>query len=123
MPFELDVDLTNKIITATYSGPITLHLRMAVVKAVMQQLEEHPRFGVLIDTTQGTDTLTEEEHMVFGAFLAERGTAYLNSRVAVLDTNQKRQQLAISVAYAGGFPKMVQFHNRQEAIRWLKISK
>lgn len=118
-PYVVHVDFDKRIITAKYSGSITIYDRKAVVGEVMEKLKAQPDFGVLIDMTDAIDTLSEAEHMAFGEFLAERAAAYFETRVAVLNPNNE-QQLAVSVAYSGGFHNLVQFNNLKDALNWLK---
>jgi hypothetical protein len=120
MPFQVQLDKENGIIFALYVDTISLGDRISVVETVMESLNTNPQLSVLIDTTNAEDLLTEDEHETFGEFLSERAKAYAQTKVAVSDNNPKKQELAISVAYVGGFNNMVQFSNRTEAIEWLK---
>lgn len=119
MPFEVKREENKNIIVATYRNSISYDDRINVVETVKSFLSETPTLGVLIDTSQAEDCLTNEEHVQFGKYLAENRGFYTETRVAVLVKHQADQAPTITIAYIRGFKNMVEFTNKNEAIQWL----
>jgi hypothetical protein len=120
MPYRVSLDIPNKLIQVEYSGNFDTGDRHLALKEVLQHLETHLDFSIFIDLTQGNETSSDEEQLLFGEFIADSYRNYPKLRIAVLTGPRQVGNLIISESYIKGLKKICAFESRYDALSWLR---
>lgn len=119
MPFDIHFDSSNEILVTEFLETITLHERKTIVGGLTKLLANNPRLPILINAQKALDLTTEDERIEFGHFLSTQKNHFEQTKVAVLVKQARDQALPVSIAYNDGFSRMVEFTDKNDAIRWL----
>ena len=118
MTYKIDFNSSSKIVCVSYSGAVSLEMRMQAVEEVCSNYCHLIPLIILVDVRQLIMDLSFDEQQRFGEYLANH-SGLINARVAVLHQPDFNPNIVVDTsAYNNGY-MLAQFSSLTEAELWL----
>jgi len=118
MPYIIESEPRSNIVTVTYSGSVSLDLRLQAVEDVCSNYSDLKPLKILVDVRDLVMDMLFGEQEAFGEYLANHYDLH-NARVAVLHKPSFNPNAVIDAkAYSNGY-QLAQFSDRRNAENWL----
>jgi hypothetical protein len=119
MTFILAKSDEKNLITVTYEINTSYQDRVDLLHILVKILESQPTINVLINTAGAKTNMTSKEQLEYGELLAENFRHFQHNKTAIVKENLNPHPYILAGAFGGGFRRIVEFDNLNEAIAWL----
>lgn len=120
MHYTIETDISNTLITVTYSESTTFQDRVASLVDIISILESHPKFDILVDVSQISVHMNSDQQISYGELIAGYKQQLSQSKIAILAESQKLKHPLIPASmYALGLHNICEFDNKIDALNWL----